>query len=1022
MIPVQLTIQGLYSYRSKQVIDFQKLISAQLFGIFGGVGSGKSSILEAISFALYYQSERLNKQDNRSYNMMNLKSDEFLIDFIFTAGADQQEYRIKIETSRKKNKDEVKPFVRSTYQKVNGDWVATELDIDQLVGLSYDNFKRTIIIPQGKFQDFLELPDSKRIEMLKDVFQLEKFELSNQVSVLISDNKQATENLKGQMLSLEHVSPEAIQNVADQKSITGNQFRLLNEKLQAARKSLQQQEKLKELHDLLVTKQNLYNVLSEQEPLINQKETRLQQYQKICRLFQFDFANLKQLQVQQSEVQKKISLGKHNLEALEHKHIQAAGDFEKIKSDYDNRESQLRKAEEMEIYLQARQIQEQLKIRQIEEADSRNEIKLLQGKLTQSEQNEEVLKEQLSASNQNFTQKDVLYQVKAWFEQEKSFVKNVNERVSEKEQNENTCLELKKALQYNLLQADLGWKNVEELPDNYEKFASHIGQQVADFQKQLEEYQAQIAKINAHVKLEAYAQALQDGEPCPLCGSEHHPNKLESQENQDKLIAVQEKISQIDTKIKFLSELQLKYSREFQQIDSANQKLIEAQDKLQIAQSDYESFKLKFAWPAYSQHTLDEVSAELQNLLTIEKQEREIADGIEKLRVQQKDLRLTLEQKQNLFHKLVQENSSLVTRVDTLFQSLKNLKVEKAEAMSISLLQSKAQEIKTWYHTIGQQYKAAEANLATLSNEISLRKGEIAVQMQHIEELTHAFNLLKKTITDKLAQEKILHEEVEKLLAASIDEEKLQKEIAEFRQNLFAAKEAILELEKQNNGQVFESEQYNHLVSQVGELEKEFKDCHESLVRLEKELSDLQSLLLRKEELQNQLDALNLRAENLRTLSSLFRSSGFVNYISSKFLINLCNAANDKFYKLTRQQLRLEISENNDFQVRDFLNNGKVRSVKTLSGGQTFQASLCLALALADSVQQQNKSRQNFFFLDEGFGSQDKDSLLLVFEALKALRKENRIVGIISHVEELQHEIQTFLTVRNTEEEGSVVC
>lgn len=261
----------------------------------------------------------------------------------------------------------------------------------------------------------------------------------------------------------------------------------------------------------------------------------------------------------------------------------------------------------------------------------------MQGKLTQSEQNEEVLKEQLSASNQNFTQKDVLYQVKAWFEQEKSFVKNVNERVSEKEQNENTCLELKKALQYNLLQADLGWKNVEELPDNYEKFASHIGQQVADFQKQLEEYQAQIAKINAHVKLEAYAQALQDGEPCPLCGSEHHPNKLESQENQDKLIAVQEKISQIDTKIKFLSELQLKYSREFQQIDSANQKLIEAQDKLQIAQSDYESFKLKFAWPAYSQHTLDEVSAELQNLLTIEKQEREIADGIEKLRVQQKD-------------------------------------------------------------------------------------------------------------------------------------------------------------------------------------------------------------------------------------------------------------------------------------------------------------------------------------------------------------------------------------------------
>jgi len=752
MIPVQLTIQGLYSYRSKQVIDFQKLISAQLFGIFGGVGSGKSSILEAISFALYYQSERLNKQDNRNYNMMNLKSDEFLIDFIFTAGAELQEYRVKIETSRKKNKDEVKPFTRLTYQKISGDWIATELDIEQLVGLSYDNFKRTIIIPQGKFQEFLELKDSERVKMMKDIFQLEKFDLSDQVNALISENKQVSENLKGQMLSLEHVSQEAIQAIAEQKDTTGNQLKVLDEKLQVGRKSLQQQEKLKELHDLLVTKQDLYKVLSGQEPMINQKEISLQQYQKICRLFQFDVANLKQLQVQQAEVQKKISLGKQNLEALENKHIQAAGDFEKIKSDYDNRENQLRKAEEMETYLQARQIQEQLKIRQIEESESRNEIQLLQEKLKQVEQNEESLKRQLSGNKQNFTQKDALYQVKAWLEQEKSFVKNINERLIEKEQNEKTCIELKKTLQYNLLKTELGWKDVDDLPDNFEKFATHIGQNIAGYQKQLEENQAQITKINAHIKLETYAQALQDGEPCPLCGSEHHPNILESQENQDKLFSVQEKINQIDTKIKFLTDLKLQFSRVFQQIDSANQKLTEGKDKLQIAQADYETFKLKFVWPAYSQKTLDEVSAELQDLLSIEKQEREIADGIEKLRVQLQDLRLNLDQKQNRFHQLVQENASLVTKVDTLFQSLKNLKVEKAESMSISLLQSKAQEIKTWYHTIGQQYKTAESNLATLSNEISLRKGEIAVQIQHIEELTLAFNLVKKTIEDKLAQ------------------------------------------------------------------------------------------------------------------------------------------------------------------------------------------------------------------------------------------------------------------------------
>ena len=117
----------------------------------------------------------------------------------------------------------------------------------------------------------------------------------------------------------------------------------------------------------------------------------------------------------------------------------------------------------------------------------------------------------------------------------------------------------------------------------------------------------------------------------------------------------------------------------------------------------------------------------------------------------------------------------------------------------------------------------------------------------------------------------------------------------------------------------------------------------------------------------------------------------------------------------------MEITDTNNFQVRDFLNDGQVRSVKTLSGGQTFQAALSLALALADNIQKLTKSNQNFFFLDEGFGSLDKESLQIVFETLKALRKENRIVGVISHVEEMQQEIDTYLNILNEEGIGSVI-
>ncbi|MNT38090.1 Nuclease SbcCD subunit C [compost metagenome] len=126
--------------------------------------------------------------------------------------------------------------------------------------------------------------------------------------------------------------------------------------------------------------------------------------------------------------------------------------------------------------------------------------------------------------------------------------------------------------------------------------------------------------------------------------------------------------------------------------------------------------------------------------------------------------------------------------------------------------------------------------------------------------------------------------------------------------------------------------------------------------------------------------------------------------------------------KFSRNQLSLELNEETEsFIIRDNLNNGQVRSVKTLSGGQTFQAALSLALALADNIQQFNQGNQNFFFLDEGFGSLDKDSLHHVFETLKSLRKENRIVGLISHVDDMQQEIATYLQVKNTEEYGSII-
>ena len=115
MIPIELTLQGIFSYQKKQSINFKNLLADQIFGIFGKVGSGKSSILDAITFALYGQIEKMNRQDSVNYNLMNLKSDSMLIDFSFLDDQNQ-EYRFVVKAKRNKKKFEDVSLDKTQYK------------------------------------------------------------------------------------------------------------------------------------------------------------------------------------------------------------------------------------------------------------------------------------------------------------------------------------------------------------------------------------------------------------------------------------------------------------------------------------------------------------------------------------------------------------------------------------------------------------------------------------------------------------------------------------------------------------------------------------------------------------------------------------------------------------------------------------------------------------------------------------------------------------------------------------------
>jgi exonuclease SbcC len=263
--------------------------------------------------------------------------------------------------------------------------------------------------------------------------------------------------------------------------------------------------------------------------------------------------------------------------------------------------------------------------------------------------------------------------------------------------------------------------------------------------------------------------------------------------------------------------------------------------------------------------------------------------------------------------------------------------------------------------------------------------------------------------------------ELQQVLAQKVDVAREEAAIAEHREAMLSKQASLQTLQQAMGGAAYEQAAHENAKIAAAELQQQLEQSQAELTLGQDRLQQMARQLEHKAVLLERQQALQLRQENLRVLESLFKGAGFVQYVSTIYLKELVARADERFRRLSRNMLKLELDDDAEFQVRDMLNGGQLRSVKTLSGGQTFQASLCLALALADNMAARSGSRQNFFFLDEGFGTLDRESLAAVFDTLKELRNEQRVVGVISHVEELQQEIDTHLKVRQSEERGSWV-
>jgi len=177
-----------------------------------------------------------------------------------------------------------------------------------------------------------------------------------------------------------------------------------------------------------------------------------------------------------------------------------------------------------------------------------------------------------------------------------------------------------------------------------------------------------------------------------------------------------------------------------------------------------------------------------------------------------------------------------------------------------------------------------------------------------------------------------------------------------------------------------------------------------ALQEMERKIQEIKTLLKNKKEVEHKISL-------LRELDTLIQGNRFVEYVATKQLKYISMEASKRLKDITRGRYALELDADGAFVMRDDFNGGTRRETNTLSGGETFLTSLCLALALSSQIQLKGSAPLEFFFLDEGFGTLDTDLLDVVMNSLEKLHSSTLSVGIISHVEELRNRVPIKLIV-----------
>jgi exonuclease SbcC len=1050
MKPLILTVSAFGPYADIQVINFT-LLKEQIFVISGPTGAGKTTIFDAISFALFGEPSGSSRDRDSLRSDFALPETQTFVELEFELR--RKLYKIKRSPQQEQKKLRGEGFTTKSAEAEllmpDGTLITkiTSVDekINELLGINKLQFKQIVMLPQGEFRKLLEADSNERELIFRKIFGTEGFAaIQKRLEDESRELNRAVHDIKMQMdTHIKHfdlAEDQTLEEIRTAKNINIEHF---IEKLKELSEADQvQMALLKSETDSGIVRQGELKEEIAKCNEINKKLEDREQVRQECANMQAGLDEIRRKEISLEYARKALPIGEIDEQYKKSRRNIEIKNGELI-------EAKKKTEEDKNIYAARRELFKKEKEKEPVRKSYESEIYILDSMIPKVEQYEKSIAALESAKTRNT-------------ETNRLFEDNINklERTKENRKRLEETLKQLYAAEAESIRLDNSIKENRKLLfelDDVKKLILEFLEQNKVYEAKKSEFEAFESEFVAYrsrleLQEDCYirgqagilAKTLQSNVPCPVCGALEHPNPakvLKDIPQEEQLKALKQQYSALSEartdKMKYLSGLNGNLTSKKTEILNKLYTLNYASDS-EIKAAEVSAGELDGGTYSYAVisgmfdielNKINKKGSEIKKLtLGLMAEHREKVEFTGKKDKLEKEYNGTAEEL--ISYEEAVNNLNLqklacaeeLTKLSTAAESLE--KDVPQDIRSVEKLYTRISEIKQAVEAIEVLYKKAENELELAKDIMVNSEKEVAIKETSLQESIEESKELEKLLNERLHSEGFEgYKHYVEMRRTQSEVTELQQEINLFHQKLTSLKDMLARLEIETRELTVKDtdilqKEYSLLLDKQNKLQQRQNVIFSRNSNNSKTLVQLQSIM----------KELKLLEEKYFIIGKLAKMANgdnpqritFERYVLAAYFDEIIASANLRLGKMTGSRYALKRKEDKSkgraqqgLELDVFDNyTGKARHVRTLSGGESFKASLSLALGLADVVQSYSGGISlDTLFVDEGFGSLDPESLDSAIQCLVEIQQSGRLVGVISHVSELKERIRSVLEV-----------